>query len=213
MSLDDRRARLADARLYFIADDRPGGRPLADVLPAALAGGVDVFQLRMKEAVDDAILAAAEVARAACEQAGALFILNDRPDLAAACDADGVHVGQDDAPVFRARLTVGPERLVGRSTHAPAEIDASGDADYVGVGPLHLTPTKPGRPAVGLELVEYAAAHAAPPFFAIGGIDATTIDAALEAGARRVAVVRAIAEADDPQSATRTLRAALERHA
>jgi len=213
MSLDRRRARLAAARLYFIADERPGGRPLADVLPAALAGGVDVFQLRMKDVPDAAILAAAEVARGACEQAGALFVLNDRPDLAAQCDADGVHVGQDDLPLDRARQAVGPQRLVGRSTHAPADIDADADADYLGVGPLHATPTKPGRRPVGLDLVRYAAAHARPPFFAIGGIDTATIGAALEAGARRVAVVRALAEADDPQRAARTLRAAIERHA
>jgi thiamine-phosphate pyrophosphorylase len=210
MSLTDRRARLDRARLYLVTGARPGGRPLADVLPAALRGGVDVFQLRMKDADDDAILAAAAIARAACTAAGALFILNDRPDLAAAVDADGVHVGQDDLPVARARVLAGPLRLVGQSTHTPAQVDAGVAADYIGVGPVHATPTKPGRPAVGLDLVAHAAAHARLPWFAIGGVAPDTLGAALAAGARRVAVVRAIAEAADPEAAARALRDALD---
>jgi thiamine-phosphate pyrophosphorylase len=210
MSLSARRARLAEARLYFNSDARPGGRPLADVLPAALAGGVDLFQLRMKDAGDEEILAAAAVAREACDAAGALFILNDRPDLAATAGADGVHVGQDDGTLEQARAAAGPELLIGLSTHAPAEIDAGRAADYLGVGPVNATPTKPGRPAVGLELVEHAAAHAAAPFFAIGGIDSESVPAVLHAGARRIAVVRAIAEAADPQAAARELREWLE---
>jgi thiamine-phosphate pyrophosphorylase len=210
MSLTDRRARLDRARLYPVTGARPGGRPLADVLPAALRGGVDVFQLRMKDADDDAILAAAAIARAACTAAGALFILNDRPDLAAAVDADGVHVGQDDLPVARARVLAGPLRLVGQSTHTPAQVDAGVAADYIGVGPVHATPTKPGRPAVGLDLVAHAAAHARLPWFAIGGVAPDTLGAALAAGARRVAVVRAIAEAADPEAAARALRDALD---
>jgi thiamine-phosphate pyrophosphorylase len=210
MSLTDRRARLDRARLYLVTGARPGGRPLADVLPAALRGGVDVFQLRMKAADDDAILAAAAIARAACTAAGALFILNDRPDLAAAVDADGVHVGQDDLPVARARVLAGPLRLVGQSTHTPAQVDAGVAADYIGVGPVHATPTKPGRPAVGLDLVAHAAAHARLPWFAIGGVAPDTLGAALAAGARRVAVVRAIAEAADPEAAARALRDALD---
>ncbi|HEU4976257.1 MAG TPA: thiamine phosphate synthase [Baekduia sp.] len=210
MSRSERRARLQRARLYFIADDRPGGRSLADVLPAALRGGVDLFQLRMKDADDDAILAAAAVARAACADAGALFVLNDRPDLAEAAGADGVHVGQDDVPVQRAQELAGAERLVGLSTHSPQQLAAAGAVDYVGVGPLHVTPTKPGRPAVGLGLVEHAASEAVVPWFAIGGIDAATVGAVLAAGARRVAVVRAIAEASDPERAARELRDALD---
>jgi thiamine-phosphate pyrophosphorylase len=209
MDLAQRRARLATARLYLVCDAAPGGRPLADVLVPALRGGVDLFQLRMKDADDAAILAAAAVAREACTAAGALFILNDRPDLAAVAGADGVHVGQDDLGLGQARAAVGPERLVGQSTHSPAQVDGGADADYLGVGPIHATPTKPGRPAVGTELVAYAAAHASVPCFAIGGLDATTVGAALDAGATRVAIVRAIAEAGDPEAAARALRAAV----
>jgi thiamine-phosphate pyrophosphorylase len=212
VSRSQRRARLAAARLYLVSGAEPGGRALADVLPAALRGGVDVFQLRMKDAGDDAILAAAAVARAACAEAGALFVLNDRPDLAEAAGADGVHVGQDDMPVARARELAGPDRLVGRSTHSPAQVDDGAEADYIGVGPVHATPTKLWRPAVGLELVRYAAAHARVPFFAIGGLDPSNVTAALAAGATRIAVVRAIADAPDPEAAARTLRDALDAH-
>jgi len=205
----DRRARLRNARLYLIASDRPGGRPLADVLGPALEGGVDVFQLRCKAAPDEAILAAAAVARELCAAAGALFFVNDRPDLAAAADADGVHVGQDDMPVARAREVAGADRLVGLSTHAPAEIDAA-DADLIGVGPVHATPTKEGRPAVGLELVRYAAAHARMPWFAIGGIDLGNVEAVIAAGAARISVVRAIADAPDPRASAYRLRQMIE---
>jgi len=205
----DRRARLQTARLYLIASDRPGGRPLADVLGPALEGGVDLFQLRAKAAPDEAVLAAAAVARDLCATAGALFFVNDRPDLAAAVDADGVHVGQDDMPVARAREIVGAGRLVGLSTHTPADVDAA-DADLIGVGPVYATPTKAGRPAVGLELVRYAAAHARMPWFAIGGIDEGNVAAVLGAGATRVSVVRAIAEAADPRGAAHRLRETLE---
>jgi thiamine-phosphate pyrophosphorylase len=211
--LERRRARLSGARLYLICDATPGGRPLEDVLAPALRGGVDVFQLRCKDATDAEILAAATVAHEWCEVAGALFILNDRPDLVTATGADGVHVGQDDAPVAEARRIAGPEALVGLSTHSPAQVDdgvASG-ADYLGVGPVHVTPTKPGRPAVGAELVTYAARHATTvPWFAIGGIDEDAIDAVMAAGANRVAVVRVIAEAEDPEAVTRRLDHALE---
>ena len=209
MSLTDRRARLDRSHLYLVSGAAPGGRPLADVLPAALRGGVDIFQLRAKAAADDEILAAARVAAAACAAAGALFILNDRPDLVAAAGADGVHVGQDDVPVARARELVGPDTLIGLSTHSPAQIDAAAGVDYIGVGPVHATPTKPGRPAVGLELVAYAAAHARLPWLAIGGVAPDTIAPALAAGARRVAVVRAIAQAADPEAAARALRGRL----
>jgi thiamine-phosphate pyrophosphorylase len=207
--LDDRRARLQRAALYLVCDLRPGGRALGDVLAAALAGGVDVVQLRDKAASDDELLAAAAIARGLCDDAGALLILNDRPDLVAAAGADGCHVGQDDMGVAQARALAGPEALVGRSTHAPQDIAAAADADYIGVGPVHATPTKPGRPAVGLALVRHAAAHATVPFFAIGGIDATNAGAVVAAGARRIAVVRAIADAADPRAAAAQLRALL----
>src|SRR5918997_7200111 len=142
------RDRIAATRLYLVC----GARPRA-FLDAALRGGVDVIQLRDKALGDDALVDAAREFRAAADAHGALFILNDRPDLVAACGADGVHVGQDDASVADARATVGPDRIVGRSTHAPAQgaaADADPDVDYLAVGPVHPTPTKAGRPAAGL---------------------------------------------------------------
>jgi thiamine-phosphate pyrophosphorylase len=208
--LSDRRARLQRAALYLVCATRPGGRALGDVLAAALEGGVDVVQLRDKHATDEELLAAAAIARRRCDAAGALLILNDRPDLVAAAGADGCHVGQDDMDVAAARALAGAQALVGRSTHTPADIAAAGDADYIGVGPVYATPTKPGRPAVGLELVRHAAEHAPVPFFAIGGIDAANAGAVVAAGARRIAVVRAIADAADPRSAAAGLRAALD---
>jgi thiamine-phosphate pyrophosphorylase len=170
-------------------------------------------QLRDKALDDDGLVAAARPFRAAADAAGALFVLNDRPDLAGACAADGVHVGQDDGSVAAARAAVGPDRIVGRSTHAPAQgaaADADPDVDYLAVGPVHATPTKPGRPAAGLEYVEWAAAHVTTPWFAIGGIDPANVDAVTAAGARRIVVVRAIAGAADPEAAARALRARLE---
>ncbi len=207
---DERRACLSEAHLYLVCDTRPGGRELPEVLEAALAGGVDMLQLRDKRLSDEALTAAAREAHARCAQRGALLIVNDRPAVALAAGADGVHVGPEDMPVEQVRELVGPELLVGLSTHAPAEIDAAGGADYIGVGPVHATPTKPGRPAVGLELVRYAAAHAPCPFFAIGGLDAGNVDAVFAEGATRVAVVRAIAQAPDPEAAARTLRRTLD---
>jgi thiamine-phosphate pyrophosphorylase len=209
--LERRRQRLAHARLYLVCDARPGGRPLEDVLAPALRGGVDVFQLRCKDATDEEILAAAAGAREWCEVAGALFILNDRPDLVAAAGADGVHVGQDDAPVAEARRIAGPDALVGLSTHTPEQIDAgTTTADYIGVGPVHATPTKPGRVPVGLDLVTYAARNATVPWFAIGGVDEANLDAVMTAGANRAAVVRAIAESPDPEGVARRLGTALD---
>ncbi len=206
------RARLAAARLYLVCDARGDGRDLAAFLDAALRGGVDLVQLRDKHGDDDAILAAAPAFRAAADAHGALFILNDRPDLVAATGADGVHVGQDDTPVEEARAVVGRERIVGLSTHTPTQVDAAAraDVDYFAVGPVHATPTKPGRPAVGLELVAHAAAEPRPvPWFAIGGLDATTLPAAVAAGARRAVVVRALTGASDPEATARALRAEL----
>jgi thiamine-phosphate pyrophosphorylase len=208
-----RRDRLDGARLYLVCAVRPGGRALEDVLGPALAGGVDIVQLRDKRASDAGLLAAAAVARRLCDGAGALLILNDRPDLVTAANADGCHVGQDDMSLEEARALVGPDALVGRSTHSPQDIENALEADYIGVGPVHATPTKPGRPAVGLGLVRHAAEHAPMPFFAIGGIDDSNVGAVVDAGARRIAVVRAIAEATDPQAAAAALRGALTRQA
>ena len=202
------RERIAAARLYLVCDARPRA-----FLEAALRGGVDVIQLRDKRLGDDELIAAASEFRAAADAYGALFVLNDRPDLVAACRADGVHVGQDDAPPAAARALAGPDAIVGRSTHAPAQAaaaDADPDVDYLAVGPVHATPTKPGRPAAGLEYVTHAAAHVTKPWFAIGGLHAGNVGQVLDRGATRVVVVRAIAEAGDPEAAARALRAALE---
>lgn len=215
---EQRRTRLAAARLYLVCDCVPGERDLSEFIGEAIDGGVDVVQLREKRLEDEFLLEAASVAADACDAHGALFIVNDRPDIAAEVRADGVHLGQDDMPVHQAREIVGPDMLVGLSTHAPSQIDAAlamtADGapyvDYIGVGPVHATPTKPGRPPVGTELVAYASAHARVPFFAIGGIDAERIDAVLDAGATRVCVLRAICDAREPRRAALALRAALE---
>lgn len=205
-----RRERLAAARLYLICDSQPGGRELPDVVRAAVAGGVDVVQLRDKRLADDELAAVANALRALCERLGALLIINDRAAVAVSAGADGVHLGQDDGAPERARQSVGPDLLIGLSTHTPQQIDSAGPADYIGVGPVHETPTKPGVPAVGLELVRHAAENARVPFFAIGGIDSATAPAVLQAGARRLAVVRAIADAEDPEAAARALRAVID---
>jgi thiamine-phosphate pyrophosphorylase len=209
---EGRRRRIDAARLYLVCDSRPGDRGLEDVLPAAISGGVDVVQLRDKHLEDGPLAEAAAAAADVCRELGALFILNDRPDIAAQVHADGVHVGQDDMPVAETREIVGPDMLIGLSTHSQPQIDAEEArlADYIGVGPVHETPTKPGRPAVGFELVRYAAAHAARPFFAIGGLHAGNLGAALDAGARRAVVLRTIAEAEDPERAARQLRELLD---
>ena len=178
------------------------------LLDAALRGGVDVVQLRDKELGDAELVAASARFRRACDRHGALFVLNDRPDLVEACGADGVHVGRDDAPVAEARALVGPERLVGLSTHSRDEVDAAEGADYLGVGTIFTTPTK-AEDAVGLNLVRVAAEAAHVPWFAIGGIDLSNVGLVAAAGAHGVAVVRAIRDADDPESAARELRAAL----
>lgn len=209
----ERRERLRAAQLYLVTGVRPGGRALADVLEPALRGGVDLVQLRDKALDDAGLVAAAREFRAAADEAGALFILNDRPDLVEACGADGVHVGQDDEPSSTARAAVGNDRILGRSTHAPDQADAANvdpDVDYLAVGPVHATPTKPGRPAAGLAYVEYAARTVGKPWFAIGGLDATNVGEVVARGARRIVVVRAITEADDPEAAARALRNRLE---
>jgi thiamine-phosphate pyrophosphorylase len=182
-----------------------------EFLECALRGGVDLVQLRIKHGDDQTIIDAAKRFKRVCHAHQAMLIVNDRPELAAAADADGVHLGQDDTPVTNARQIMGEERLIGLSTHTPAQVDAaaSSGADYIGVGPVNETPTKPGRPAVGLELVQYAAVNAALPFFAIGGISAANVEQVHAAGASRVAVVRALTDAADPEAVARELRDAL----
>ena len=200
-----RRERLARARLMLVVEECPEA-----LLEAALRGGVDVVQLRDKELADAELVAAAVPFRRACDAHGALFVLNDRPDLVEACNADGVHVGQDDTPAAEARALVGTGRLVGLSTHSRAEIEAAENVDYLGVGTIFATPTK-AEDAVGLELVRVAAEAARVPWFAIGGIDLSNVHLVAAAGARGVAVVRAIRDAEDPESAARELTAALTR--
>jgi len=207
-----RRARLRETRLYLVTEGSLHGRDGAAVVAEALAGGVDIVQLRDKQATLEELRAAARSFRALCDAHGALFFVNDHPELALECGADGVHVGQEDESVAAVRAAVGPDVLVGVSTHSPAQIAAASaaGADLIGVGPVYETPTKPGRAAVGLELVRRASEAADLPFFAIGGIDATTAAHVVAAGTTRVAVVRAVRDADDPRAAAAKLRAALE---
>ncbi len=198
---------LEDARLYLVTPALERAR-----LQALLDGGVDIVQLRMKDARDDEILHEAAWMQELCAAAGVPFLLNDRPDLAVAAGADGVHVGQDDRPVAEARDEVGAAAIVGLSTHEPGQLAAAPvEADYVAVGPVWATPTKPGRLAAGLDYVRHAAqaADAERPWFAIGGIDAGNVHAVVEAGARRIACVRALVAAADPAQAAATLKAAL----
>ena len=204
--------RLATAKLYLCTDARRERGDLAEFLDAVLAGGVDIVQLREKglEAREEMVYA--EVFAAAAARHGALWSVNDRADVALATGAPVLHLGQDDLPVPVARRVVGEHPLVGVSTHAEAEVDAAARAsgvDYFCVGPCWPTPTKPGRPAPGLPLVSYAAERVGTggrPWFAIGGIDLSTVDQVLDAGATRVVVVRALTEAEDPKAAAAALR-------
>lgn len=207
MRPSERRARLDRAHLYLCTAVRDEA-----FLDSVLAAGVDIVQLRDKDAGDDQILEAARVFRAACDRRGALFIVNDRPDLARAVDADGVHVGQDDASPAEARVILGEDALVGRSTHSEHEIAAAlaEPVDYLGVGPVEPTPTKPGRAGVGLELVEHAARTVRMPWFVTGGMNEHMIGRARAAGASRFVVVRAITEAGDPADAVRRIRRAID---
>lgn len=209
------RARLADARLYLCTDARRARGDLAAFADAVLAGGVDVIQLRDKgsdgplEARDE--LAALEVLAEACVRHGALLAVNDRADVALASGADVLHLGQDDLPVTWARRIVGDDVVVGRSSHSTGETATAADepgVDYFCVGPCWPTPTKPGRPAPGLDLVRTVADRAPErPWFAIGGIDHQRLDEVLAAGARRIVVVRAITDAEDPRAAAAALAA------
>jgi thiamine-phosphate pyrophosphorylase len=234
-----RRERLRTARLYLCCEARPNGEDPEPLLAAALRGGVDIVQLREKSQPRREVELAAQTFRRLCDNHSALFIVNDDPDLARSCDADGVHLGQDDTTVEEAREMLGSDVIIGLSTHSQEQIAASGRAldqadqgrrergvlrtratedadmrrsgalpDYISVGPIWETPTKQGRPAVGLELISHAAANAAHPFFAIGGIDASNVSQVIEAGARRLCVVRAIRDAEDPAAAAEELRAA-----
>jgi thiamine-phosphate pyrophosphorylase len=213
----DLRERLADARLYLCTDARRAQGDLPRFLDAVLGAGVDIVQLREKGLEAGEELALLEVFARACRRHGRLLAVNDRADVALAAGADVLHLGQDDLPVPVARRILGDGPLIGRSSHSPAQADAVAaepGTDYFCAGPLWTTPTKPGRPATGLALIEHVARHqaalpqAAPdqagrPWFAIGGISLDRLGAVLAAGATRVVVVRAITEAADPAAATR----------
>lgn len=205
-----RRARLADARLYLCTPSRPD---LPEFLDAVLAGGVDVVQLREKGLEARQEIALCEVVAEAARRHGALWSVNDRADVASVAGPDVLHLGQDDLPVAAARRILGADVLVGRSCHDEQQVtDASlqTGVDYFCVGPTWPTPTKPGRPAPGLPLTRFAAGLVTDrPWFAIGGIDETNLDQVLDAGARRVVVVRALTEAVDPFAAARRLKARL----
>ncbi|WP_410648110.1 thiamine phosphate synthase [Amycolatopsis sp. cmx-4-54] len=211
------RARLADARLYLCTDARSGRGDLAEFADAALAGGVDIIQLRDKtggapiEAKHE--IAALEVLAEACEKHDKLLAVNDRADVALAVGAHVLHLGQDDIPVSLARRVLGDDVVIGRSTHSAEQVAAAAaepGVDYFCTGPCWPTPTKPGRSAPGLDLVRSTAASGTTrPWFAIGGIDVERLPEVLDAGASRIVVVRAITEAEDPEAAARTLRSAL----
>jgi thiamine-phosphate pyrophosphorylase len=209
----ERRAKLADARVYLCTDARKRQGDLAGFLDAVLAGGaaggVDIVQLRDKGMEAREELEYLQVFAAACRKHGKLLAVNDRADVAHAAGADVLHLGQGDLPVPAARAIVGDEMLIGRSCHAESEAASAAaepGADYFCTGPVWPTPTKPGRHAPGLPLVEYAARMSgAKPWFAIGGIDLSTVGQVLATGARRIVVVRAITEADDPRAAAAQL--------
>jgi thiamine-phosphate pyrophosphorylase len=208
-----RRERLASARLYLCTDAHGGQHQLADFLDTVLAAGVDIVQLRDKsiEALEE--LALHDVVRRAAERHGALWAVNDRADIAHAVQPDILHLGQGDLPVHVARELLGADVLIGRSTHTEDEVDraaADAEVDYFCVGPTWPTPTKPGRPAPGPDLLRHAAATLTrKPWFAIGGIDAGRLGIVIQAGASRAVVVRALTEAADPAAAATELATAL----
>jgi thiamine-phosphate pyrophosphorylase len=205
----DRRARLADARLYLCTDARRRRGDLVEFLDAVLSAGVDVVQLREKGIEARQEIELASVFAEAAHRHQALFSINDRADVAYAVQPDVLHLGQDDLPVAVARRLLGDDIVIGRSTHARDEVNEAAiepGVDYFCVGPTWPTPTKPGRPAPGLPLLKHAASLASDrPWFAIGGIDESNLDDVLAAGATRIVVVRAITEADDPGSAAASL--------
>lgn len=205
-----RRERLASASLYLVMPPEVGS-DLDEFIRAVLSAGVDIIQLRDKTNDRDRTLRAAEVLRSNCDRYDALFIVNDHCDLAIEAGADGVHLGQDDLDVAEARRRVGADLVIGWSTHSETQIRAAeeGPVDYLGVGPVFATPTKPKRPAVGTQLVEFASTTCLKPFFAIGGIGPTVVTEVVSAGATRIAVVRAIVAAPDPAGAARVLKQAL----
>lgn len=203
-----RKQLLERSLLYLVTSS---GEQLFSAVEAALQGGLTLVQYRDKEADDVTRIENGTRLRELCHRYGALFIMNDRADLARAVDADGVHLGQQDIPIALARQILGSNRIVGRSTTNPEEMSRalSEGADYIGVGPIHATPTKEGKAAVGYDYVRHAVAHSSVPWFAIGGIDTENLDDLLSAGASRVAVVRAIMQAEHPTLITQYFLAQL----
>jgi thiamine-phosphate pyrophosphorylase len=202
------RSRLEDARLYVLVSSAQCRGSLAGTVREAAEGGAQVIQLREKNLGDRALLALARDVCRVARKAGALFILNDRPDLARLCDADGVHLGQDDLPVSAARRILGPDALIGVSTHNLDQLRQAvlDGASYVGVGPTFPSVTKEFPELAGLEYVRQAVAATALPAFAIGGITTDNLAELRSAGARRVAVSAAVCAAEDPRAAVATFR-------
>ena len=204
---------MKDRRLYLVAEPRIRAGPLVEQLPALIGAGVDVVQLRHKTMEAGDLIRWGTPLAAVCHEMDTPFIVNDRPDVALALGADGVHLGQNDVPVDVARRLY-PQGIVGWSTHTPEEVDAARTMtgiDYFAVGPVNETPTKPGRPAVGLDLIRHAAGERQErPWFAIGGINESNLSDVLHAGARRIVVVRAVTEAGDPVAAVTQLRNTLD---
>lgn len=200
---------LEHALLYLVAPARLAAGDLVDLVPDLASAGVDLLQLREKELEAGDVLRLGEPLLEACRAAGIPFVVNDRPDVALTLGADGVHVGQNDLPPRATRRIVG-DRIVGLSTHTPAEIDATVALaellDYVAVGPVNETPTKPGRPGTGIALVQHAARTLQLPWFVTGGMSDDTLEPVLAAGARRIVVVRAITEAPDPPAIAARLK-------
>jgi thiamine-phosphate pyrophosphorylase len=207
MNRQERLERLDRSHLYVVTGARQHRDDLKPFLNAILSAGVDIVQLREKEAEGGDLLRWGELFRDVAGRHGALFIVNDRPDVALAVGADGVHLGQNDLPTTLAREIVGPDAIIGLSTHGPGQWDAAPpEADYLCVGPVWETPTKQGRPATGLDYVRYAAKRGERrPWFAIGGIDLTNLSDVVDAGATRIVVVRAVSGSDGPGPAAREL--------
>jgi thiamine-phosphate pyrophosphorylase len=202
-----------DFRLYAITGESyHPGRDLIDVMEAAIRGGADIVQLRDKETPPSELLAKARALRVLTRRYGVPFIVNDYPELALAAEADGVHLGQEDMPIEAARRMLGEGKIIGISTHSIEQARAAvrAGADYIGVGPVFPTPTKPGRPAAGLGFVRQAAAEIAIPWVAIGGITLDNADEVLDAGARRLCAVSAIVGSPDPEAASRAFRARID---
>ncbi len=206
--------RLHGRRLYLCTADRPD---LAEFIDACIGGGVDIVQLRDKHLDARALIARSLIAKEVCARYGVPFILNDRPDLALACEADGVHVGQDDVPAAAARRILGEEAIIGLSTHSPTQWTAAADepVGYLSAGPVNATPTKPGRPGTGLGYLDFVSSSPETktiPWFVTGGANLDTVDEMAAHGARRFVAVRYLTESADPEASARSLRKAIDRH-